>query len=547
MTGALPAYGRDLFPIGIARGFAEGAERYGLLLDTLEMKPVNGFAYARQIMVGEPKDPSAGPPPGWLLYILTRVLPEFRKRNKNSLIALRDRIWEKDLAEWDDFYRADSISRNLALVDVDLPALDTDAFIEHLNASHDNMLEMYYRHHKWSITAIYPVGSYIFRVTESGKISAGEAIALLKGSTPVSRGAFGEELMALGNAVKNAGKTVADLLDIPAQEFVAYMHGIDDQVSAAFNEYYRHVSQMLVSGYSVADKTVSEAPNLIKTRVIDAMKEEEVVEGLPEDTKTLEAEVKARLNPEELATFEEWVGYARGINRIRDERGIYNDIWGVGVSRIAVLEAGRRLVEKGVLGDAELAIEATHEELVGLLKGESSVTEDELKERANWRLNARIEDVPEYLGTPPDMEPPPIHLMPVGLRLGLGALLGGMGNMNDMEPAEETGSEKVLKGISVSPGVYEGTARVISGPEDFARLEQGDVLITKNTSAAFNVVLPILGALVTDRGGLLSHAAIVSREYGIPGVVATKKATQIIADGSRVSVDGEAGTVSVLS
>ena len=92
-------------------------------------------------------------------------------------------------------------------------------------------------------------------------------------------------------------------------------------------------------------------------------------------------------------------------------------------------------------------------------------------------------------------------------------------------------------------GIYEGTARIISGPEDFARLQPGDVLITKNTSAAFNVVLPILGALVTDRGGLLSHAAIVSREYGIPGVVATKTATSTIADGATVRVDGEAGTV----
>jgi rifampicin phosphotransferase len=59
-------------------------------------------------------------------------------------------------------------------------------------------------------------------------------------------------------------------------------------------------------------------------------------------------------------------------------------------------------------------------------------------------------------------------------------------------------------------------------------------------------VLPLLGALVTDRGGQLSHAAIVAREYGIPGVVGTKVATTQILDGARVRVDGDAGEVTLL-
>ena len=99
----------------------------------------------------------------------------------------------------------------------------------------------------------------------------------------------------------------------------------------------------------------------------------------------------------------------------------------------------------------------------------------------------------------------------------------------------------------MSSGVYEGTAKVILSTRDFDRLNEGDVLVTKNTSAGFNVVLPIIGALVTDRGGVLSHAAIVSREYGIPGVVGTKNATRKIKDGDCVRVDGDKGEVTVLS
>ena len=98
-----------------------------------------------------------------------------------------------------------------------------------------------------------------------------------------------------------------------------------------------------------------------------------------------------------------------------------------------------------------------------------------------------------------------------------------------------------------APGVYEGPARLIAGPAEFGRIQQGDVLLTPSTTEAFNILLPLLGAIVTDNGGLLSHSAIVAREYGIPGVVGTREATDRIADGTRVRVDGAAGEVTVLS
>jgi pyruvate,water dikinase len=69
------------------------------------------------------------------------------------------------------------------------------------------------------------------------------------------------------------------------------------------------------------------------------------------------------------------------------------------------------------------------------------------------------------------------------------------------------------------------------------------VLVTRNTSPAFNVVLPLIGAIVTDRGGQLSHAAIVAREYGIPAVVGTREATTMFADGTQVRVNGDKGVV----
>jgi pyruvate,water dikinase len=113
-------------------------------------------------------------------------------------------------------------------------------------------------------------------------------------------------------------------------------------------------------------------------------------------------------------------------------------------------------------------------------------------------------------------------------------------------PSTEEHEEDVLRGLSASTGVYEGPARRVNGPRDFDRIEQGDVLVTEATTEAFNILLPLLGAIVTDSGGLLSHAAIVSREYGIPGVVGTRDGTSRIPDGARVRVDGDTGHVTVL-
>ena len=114
------------------------------------------------------------------------------------------------------------------------------------------------------------------------------------------------------------------------------------------------------------------------------------------------------------------------------------------------------------------------------------------------------------------------------------------------ESSEAPHEEHLLRGLSASRGVYEGPARRVSGPAEFERIVQGDVLVTESTNEAFNILLPLLGALVTDSGGLLSHSAIIAREYGIPGVVGTREATQRIADGASVRVDGGAGEVTVL-
>ncbi|NUR77997.1 MAG: hypothetical protein HOQ28_17130 [Thermoleophilia bacterium] len=103
-----------------------------------------------------------------------------------------------------------------------------------------------------------------------------------------------------------------------------------------------------------------------------------------------------------------------------------------------------------------------------------------------------------------------------------------------------------LNGAGASPGVAEGIARVVAGSADFSRVRNGDILVATTTTPAWTPLFPSLGGLVTETGGILSHAAVVAREYRLPAVVGAAGATRAIADGARVRVDGAAGIVTIL-
>lgn len=116
-------------------------------------------------------------------------------------------------------------------------------------------------------------------------------------------------------------------------------------------------------------------------------------------------------------------------------------------------------------------------------------------------------------------------------------------NMMPATMDEQTGN--VLKGIGASAGRVTAPARVLSGPDEFATMRPGDVLVASITTPAWTSLFPLASAVVTDIGGPLSHSSIVAREYGIPAVLGTAVATRRIHSGESITVDGDAGTVSL--
>jgi len=112
------------------------------------------------------------------------------------------------------------------------------------------------------------------------------------------------------------------------------------------------------------------------------------------------------------------------------------------------------------------------------------------------------------------------------------------------QPPDKAG---VLRGNPGSPGVVRGRARVLrSLPEGNNGLEEGDILVAETTAPPWTPLFGVAAAVVTDTGGILSHSAVVAREYGIPAVVGASSATTAIADGDVVEVDGDAGTVRIV-
>lgn len=111
---------------------------------------------------------------------------------------------------------------------------------------------------------------------------------------------------------------------------------------------------------------------------------------------------------------------------------------------------------------------------------------------------------------------------------------------------ENSQPQNLIKGIAASTGIAEGIVKVVTGVKDAPHFQEGYILVAEMTEPSMVIMMNKAAAIVTDKGGLTSHPAIVSRELGIPCVVATKTGTKVLKDGVKVRVDGTKGEVFIL-
>jgi pyruvate,water dikinase len=511
----------EIHPPNVATGFRESARRYGLLIDTLDWRFVNGFAYF-----------TVAPAPESEIPARFRAAEELFER----------KLWREDMALWEHEVKPASIRAHLALQAVDPATLGSDELLAHLDRCREHQQRMIHQHHRFSCPAVVPVGDFIVHVAEWTGRPLGEFLALTRGTAPESAGSF-PELDGLVEAIHDhpgaAGVIEAD--GDPAG-LLERLRSEPGAVGAAATAYLDLVGYRLLDSLDTGDPYALEAPEILVEGIRNA-----VATGAPASSEASEAEV-ARVRDlvpgAQRGAFDELLAEARHMSKLRDERGLYSDVWAGGITRRAILAAGERLADEGRIGEPAHLVEAGYDEVRALIRGVDGPSADELADRARYRATNRASDAPPFLGPAPEPPPPLDGLPPAPARA-----MRALGTAIDAVFAfSETASEAaVVSGTGASPGVYSGTARLIDGPAEFGRLRRGDVLVTASTTESFNIVLPLVGAIVTDAGGLLSHAAIVSREYGIPGVVGCRDATALIPDGAAVRVDGTTGEVSVLA
>jgi pyruvate,water dikinase len=233
--------------------------------------------------------------------------------------------------------------------------------------------------------------------------------------------------------------------------------------------------------------------------------------------------------------FESLLKVAQESTVLTEDHGFWIDFNSTARVRRVIMEFGRRFAEAGALERTDDVFHLNLDEVRETAErlGDSdrrdlvAARKDELERFAGMQP-------PPALGTPPPGPPPdnPVSRM---LMKFFGA------------PPQPSGEPGVLRGNPGSPGVVQGRARVLRSLSETAGLQEGEVLVAETTAPAWTPLFATAAAVVTDTGGILSHCAVVAREYRIPAVVGTGAATETIRNGQTVEVDGDAGIVRILS
>lgn len=513
-------YWAETHPEAIKRGTNDFARYYGMLIDGMEMAYVNGFAYSTMRLAAEADIP---------------------ERFQRAEEVFPKKLWREQLREWDETRKPASISAHREIQAVDPDALSDQELITYLTRCRDHHAAMMAQHMRFTAAAMIPTGDFLAHVGDWTGLPPAELLGLMRGSASVSAGGSAE----LERLIAAIGQdpSALELLqsgDDPGRVLVA-LRSLEGEEGSAVSGYLDFVGNRPLDGFDISEPAALELPDALLRAIRVA------VSGRGQDTSDLEdrtADIRNKVPEQHRSEFDELLGEARLTYRLRDERGIYSDIWASGLMRRAVLAGGRRLASRGRIREAEHLVDADLAEMGSLLSDSEGPSADELAARFDYRATHTAKVAPEFIGPPPPPPPDPSGLPPAVARL-MRATGIAMGEVFGSSVAQH--EEHLLRGLAASQGVYEGPARLVSGPSEFGRIIQGDVLVTQATTEAFNILLPLLGAIVTDNGGLLSHSAIVAREYGIPGVVGTREATERITDGTQVRVDGDAGEVAVLA
>ncbi len=499
-------FGDALFNQPFSDGFSTGFERYGMLAETIEGAVVDGWFYTGFRPLTAPD----------------------RLRARATFAATHDVLALLEAAARDHLDRLGPLEEERQLLGAGLDALSDAALAGRVERCAHRLGELI-RERFADIAIGSLIAEYVLRAGEVAGWDDRTAIKAL-GSVPASAG-VASTVSALAAALKAHAPDLAEGLatgkSVSIDELLDAIAGSE---AAAMYERDRDILFKL----SPRLPTLGERPDVVIELVrthLDAPTKVVEVDELIEVSELAGAAAAARLG-------QTW----------RDDSNAMLLRW-MGLARRVALEAGRRLVARSALTDPQLVFDLEPAELAGALRDPDTArtVAAVARERSATRRRQAEAVPPPLLGDPPTTRPgpPPGVELPAAARRNMARIGWLTERLGGPAGPPQVGADGI-RGVGASAGTYEGTARVLRGPDDFDRFEVGDVLVCRATSPAWNAVMAIAGAVVSDFGGLVGHTALTARELGVPAVVGTKVATVVVRDGQRVAVDGGSGLVSVL-
>jgi len=519
----------EYYYVPMEEGWNEEAIEIGIL-NRVKIREVNGFMYYQMGMVESQQE-------------------FFNMCQTNEGYWEQKRYFDR-LNLWNESVKPSAIKQLTALQNTNINKLSHKKFIDHLRHCFSVTKRMVKNHHLFTYTSFIPIGDFIIQVCKWTQKEPVDVLNVLRGSAP-NRLFMGREYPGVEKLLNSLQENTTALYLLSkvdeepknAGQILDQLLGLNDSIKRGLKFMVNHFGYRIVNSYDIGTETFVERPDLL-LKSIKSILNNKIYSGHHDYKKEIST-IRNLVPNKKRLLFDEMFHDVRKMERLRDERGMYSDLWAIGILRHVFLEAGRRLVKKGIINSSRLALEASHREIIDLLGGNLVISPEELEKRYQYRTHYTVKDAPSVLG---EFQTEKLDLsgLPISMARTMNGLISAV--MLAVEHVRhETEEKEALIGVSASRGVVEGIAKVIKSDSQINEINKGDILVVYQTTASFNGVFPLIKGIISQYGGVLSHPAILAREYEIPCIVGCSGAIKHIQTGMRVRLDGNKGEVKITS
>ncbi len=525
-------------------------EDFGYLFEGVEVVEIGGWQYQRIVPLGGKEGPSLPKlimQP--LMWLMVRIVPLLRRRIRTSIEAIHNDKPGRYVRQWYAEHQPELAMRIAELQEDVLSALSDDALNKHI----DDTILLWGRCIQIHLCVHGSIAIILYELATTCETLLGwdmaKTFTLVDGTSFKST----EPARRLHELAQMAQSHpgIRELLDEVDDSVVDRIGEVNEDFAQAFALYLKTYGCQVLN--LISEPTLAETPALllgqIRSQILRGYNPESDQAALAEKREAAADEARKALanKPADLARFEAALERAKLAYPVREDNHFFTGSVPWALIRFAVLELGTRLLARDLIDQRDdIFFLELEEARLALKAGPSAGLADyraRIRQRKGERAWAIANPGPPFYGPKPP-PPPDLSFLPSEARLPMEAMLWSMDSMFALESSsQQQGEGSVLNGIAASAGTYTGTVRIIMDESEFHKLQPGDVLVCPITSPVWSVLFPGIGALVTDTGGILSHPAIIAREYRVPAVVALGNATTRLKDGQMVTVDGTAGTV----